>query len=68
MISARNQLKGTISRIASDNVVSQVFVDIGGGQEIVAVITTDSVRDMGLKQGDIVHAVIKSTSVMIGRE
>jgi len=35
------------------------------GDEIVAVITVDSIDDLGLKVGDEVTALIKSTEVMI---
>lgn len=67
-ISARNQLKGTISDIKPGVVTAKVTIDIGGGNAISAVITTDSVEEMDLKPGDAVVAIIKSTEVMIGRE
>ena len=37
------------------------------GQELVSIITRNSVERMGLKIGDEVFAVIKSTEVMIGK-
>lgn len=67
-ISARNQLKGTITSIKPGVVTAKVTIDIGGGNSISAVITTDSVEEMDLKPGDAVVAIIKSTEVMIGRE
>lgn len=67
-ISARNQLKGTITTIKPGVVTAKVTIDIGGGNSISAVITTDSVEEMDLKPGDAVVAIIKSTEVMIGRE
>ncbi len=38
-----------------------------GGFEIVAAITRSSVEALGLKAGDVVKAVIKSTEVMIDK-
>lgn len=63
-LSARNQLKGTIKNIQDGIVTSKVELDVGGSK-LVAVITKDSVEELGLKIGDSVSAVIKSTSIMI---
>jgi len=66
-ISARNQLKGTIKHVTPGAVMSEVVVDIGGGQEVVSLITKSSVDRLALKPGDAVVAIIKSTEVMIGK-
>ncbi len=63
-ISARNHLSGTIVEIKNGIITSEVVMDVGGNT-LAAVITKDSVDGMGLKEGDNVSAVIKSTSVMI---
>ena len=65
-LSARNDLKGTITDIKKGAVMGKVTVDIGNGQKIVSVITVDSVNELDLKIGDTVHAIIKSTEVLIG--
>src|SRR5262249_14596883 len=65
-ISARNQLKGKIKQVTPGAVMSEVVVDVGG-QEVVALITKASVERLGLKPGDAVVAIIKSTEVMIGK-
>jgi molybdopterin-binding protein len=39
-----------------------------GDQELVSVITRSSAVRLGLKVGDEVLAVIKSTEIMIGKE
>jgi len=66
-LSARNQLKGTITGIQLGNVMGEVTVDVGG-QQLVSVITRKSVESMGLEEGDAVVVVIKATEVMLGRE
>ncbi len=64
-LSARNQLAGTIQAIKEGVVTAEVLVKLAGGEELVAVITMESVRGLGLKVGDPVKAVVKSTEVMI---
>ena len=63
-ISGRNKLQGTIKEIVKGGVVAKVVLD-HKGTELVAVITNDSVEDLGLKVGDNVTALIKSTEMMI---
>ena len=66
-ISARNALKGTITGIKKGAVIAQITVDIGGGHRVSSAIFVESADDLGLKVGDEVIAVIKSTDVMIAR-
>lgn len=63
-ISGRNKLPGIVKEIVKGGVMAKVVVDYKG-EEIVAVITVDSIDDLGLKVGDEVTALIKSTEVMI---
>jgi molybdopterin-binding protein len=64
MLSARNQLKGTIKSVKLGTVIAEVVLTVGN-VEVVSVITRDSVERMKLKAGDTAAAVIKATSVMI---
>ena len=63
-LSARNVLTGKVSEIKKGAVAAQVRVDIGG-HVLTSMITVDAVQDLGLKQGDQVSVVIKSTEVML---
>ena len=65
-ISARNQLKGTITNIKLDQVMAEVTIKVGDN-EIVAAITRSSVERLGLKVGDTATAVIKATEVMVAK-
>jgi len=67
MLSARNQLKGTVKSIKLGTIMAQVIVQVGEN-EIVAAITRDSVERMKLKEGDAVTVVIKATKVMLENE
>ncbi len=65
-LSARNQLKGKITDIKEGPVSTEVVLDVGG-VSVVASITSTSAKSMGLKIGDDAFAVIKASSVMIGK-
>jgi molybdopterin-binding protein len=67
MLSARNQLKGTIKSVKLGAVMAQVIVKVGEF-EVVAAITRDSALRLKLKKGDKVAAVIKATEVMIAKD
>ena len=67
MLSARNQLHGTVRSVKLGSVMAEVVVAVGG-VEIVSVITRASAEQMSLRVGDEVAAVIKSTEVMIAKE
>jgi molybdopterin-binding protein len=65
-ISGRNQLIGRVIGIKIDGLIAQVSVVIGG-QRINAIVTADAVREMRLKTGETIAALIKSTEVMLLR-
>ena len=66
-VSARNRLSGTVVRVRLGDVMAQVTIRVGR-QVVDAVITRDSAEEMGLKKGDRVAAVVKSTEVMVAKE
>jgi len=67
MLSARNQFPGTVKSVKLGNVMAEVVVAVGS-LEIVSAITRGSAEHLGLKAGDEVTAVIKSTEVMIAKD
>ena len=67
MLSARNQLKGTVKSVKLGTIMAEVVVQVGDF-EVVAAITRDSVERLGLKAGEQVKAVIKATEVMIAKD
>jgi molybdopterin-binding protein len=66
MLSARNQFAGTVKSVKLGNVMAEVVVTVGP-LEIVSAITRASAESLGLKPGDQVKAVIKSTEVLIDK-
>ena len=65
--SARNKLGGVITDIKLGDVNAQVSVDIGQNDVVVATITSESVKHLGLSVGKKVCAIIKSSSILIGK-
>lgn len=63
-LSTRNQLKVRVKEIKESDILSELTLDIGG-QEMCSVITSGSVKKLGLKPGDEVIALIKASSVMV---
>jgi molybdopterin-binding protein len=64
-ISARNVLKGRITRIVDGAVNCEVTLEIAPRTEIVSIITKPSVASLGLAVGGEAYAVIKASSVMV---
>lgn len=64
-ISARNILHGTINRIVAGVVNDEVIIDIAGGNTVTSILTSESVRRMGLAQGMKISAIIKASSVLL---
>lgn len=67
-ISARNQLRGTVTDLVLGAVMAEVSVDIGGGNVVVAAITRASAESLGIEVGKEVVAVVKATEVMIATD
>lgn len=66
--SARNALRGVVDRVIPGAVNSEVILKIGDGAEIVAIVTRESVDDLGLAPGATAIALIKSSFVILARD
>jgi molybdopterin-binding protein len=65
-LSARNQLEGKVLKVILGDVMAHVDVKIGKFT-VESVITRRSAEQLGLKKGDAVTVVIKSTEVMLDK-
>jgi molybdopterin-binding protein len=63
-ISARNQVGAKVVAITAGEAIANVELD-AGGLRLVASITVEAVRDLGLAEGSEVIAVIKASDVML---
>jgi molybdopterin-binding protein len=66
-LSARNQLKGTVTSINSGEAIANVAVDVAG-QRLVSSITVEAVQDLGLTEGSQVTVVIKASDVILATD
>ncbi len=67
-ISARNVIRGRVVAIHAGAINSEVVIDIGGGTQLVSVITKTSVDALGLKPGKDAVAVIKASNILVAVE
>lgn len=66
--SARNTLKGKVISVNDGAVNSEVIVELSGGEQVVAVVTCESVKNLELEPGSAVTMLIKAPWVMLMTE
>jgi molybdopterin-binding protein len=66
-LSARNQLRGTVSSVHRGEAIANVVIDVGG-QRLVSSITVEAVGELGLAPGSEVTAVVKASDVIIATD
>ncbi len=63
-LSARNQIPATVTSVTEGAATANVVLD-AGGVRLVASITVEAARELGLGEGREVLAVVKASDVMI---
>lgn len=66
-ISESNQLIGRILEIKCDGLMAQITI-MAGNHELTSLITADAAVELGLRAGDNVIAILKSSQIMIIRD
>lgn len=64
--SARNQLAGTVTRVTTGAVNTEVVLELAGGGTVAAIITNESSSNLGLAEGVATTAIFKASSVILG--
>lgn len=64
-VSARNVFQGTVKQIQEGSVNAEVALTLEGGEELVAVVTLQSAKSLGLAVGGQAVALIKAPWVML---
>jgi molybdopterin-binding protein len=64
-MSARNRFHGTVQSVEIEGLLAQVEILVDEPTRVVAIVTRDAVRELGLKEGSPATAIVKSTSVMV---
>jgi molybdopterin-binding protein len=66
-LSARNHLRGVVRSVEVDGLLARVEIDVTEPSRVVAIVTRESVEELGLKAGVSAAGVVKATSVMVER-
>lgn len=64
--SARNQLQGTVVKLARGAVNTQVALTLAGGTPLAAVVTNEAADELGLAVGVTATAMFKASNVLLG--
>ena len=67
-LSARNLIGGTVVEVTESPVESEVVLDIGGGRELAAIVTSHSRRELNLEHGAQTLACFKAAHVILAAE
>ena len=66
-LTARNRFRGVVRSVEVDGLLARVEIDVTEPARIVAIVTRESVEELGLVAGVSAAGVVKSTSVMVER-
>jgi molybdopterin-binding protein len=66
-LTARNRFRGVIRSVETDGLLARVEIDVTEPSRVVAIVTRESVEELGLAPGVSAAGVVKSTSVMVER-
>ncbi|MGH3201586.1 MAG: TOBE domain-containing protein [Streptosporangiaceae bacterium] len=66
-LSARNQIPATVTSINTGEAIANVEFEAGGAR-LVASITVEAVKQLGLTEGSQVIAIIKASDVILATE
>jgi molybdate transport system regulatory protein len=67
-VSARNIFSATIAKVKKGSVNSEVVLSLRGGDALVSIVTNESVESLGLQEGVDVYALIKASTVLLGKD
>ena len=65
---ARNNIKAKVTSIKNGDIMSLVKFKVSGPAKLASVLTTESVQDMKLREGDKVQLIIKAIHVLPVKE
>ncbi len=62
---ARNRLCGAVVACIEGAVNGEVGIELAGGRRLTAIVTNESIRNLGLKEGVRVCALVKASNVIL---
>jgi len=66
-LSARNRIRAKITKVEKGDIISLVKLASDMPVKLTSIISNEAVEDLGLREGDEVEAIIKSTEVMVAK-
>lgn len=66
-VSARNRLRGIVTRVVRDTVMAQVEIQAGPFR-LVSLVSREAADELGLEPGVVAVARVKATSVVVEKE
>ena len=63
-VGARNKIKGKVTSIKSDEIMSLVKFRVEEPCDMASVLTTESLKELGIKDGDVVELIVKAIHVL----
>lgn len=64
-LSARNRFRGVVRSVEIEGLLARVEIDVTEPSRLVAIVTRESVDELGLKAGASAAGVVKATSMMV---
>lgn len=64
----RNSLKATVTKVKQGDIMSQVECQLTEAGTLASILSTDSVREMGIKEGDKLVLLVKAIHVIPVKE
>lgn len=59
---------GEVIQIKTNDIMSEVVIETGKNSYVTSVMTTDSLKAMKIKKGDLVKALVKAVNVVLVKE
>jgi molybdopterin-binding protein len=66
-LTARNRFRGVVRSVETDGLLARVEIDVTEPSRVVAIVTRESVEELGLAPGVSAVGIVKATSVMVER-
>lgn len=64
-VSARNTFCGKVRAVLPGAVNDEVEISLPGGEKVVAIVTRESTKTLGLAEGKEVYAILKASLVIV---
>lgn len=66
--SARNQFTGKVIAVRTGAVNDEIHIQLPDGPRIAAIVTSESTKSLGLREGATATALVKSSSVLVATD